>query len=86
MTHKHKRNMSKPDAKLITNKSNIAYHQLTGSADLCCLPKNNYLLDFRYIERAKSTIPACIKLINIIASGAIRKLSRKLGKNSKNTK
>ncbi|MEK7085978.1 MAG: aminopeptidase P family protein, partial [Patescibacteria group bacterium] len=60
--------MSKPDAKLITNKSNIAYlSNFTGSAGFMLLTKkNNYLFtDFRYIERAKSTIPACIKLINI---------------------
>ena len=58
----------KSDAKLITNKSNIAYlSNFTGSAGFMLLTKKlPYLFtDFRYIERAKQTIHKGIKIINI---------------------
>lgn len=58
----------KPDAQLITNKTNIAYlSNFTGSAGFMLLTKTKKYLftDFRYIERAKSTIKKEIELINI---------------------
>ena len=59
---------SKPDAKLITSKSNIAYlSNFNGSAGFMLLTKNEKYLftDFRYIERAKDSIKKDITLVNI---------------------
>lgn len=56
------------DAQLITSKTNIAYlANFTGSAGFMLLTKNKKYLftDFRYIERAKSTIKKSIELVNI---------------------
>ncbi len=58
----------KSDAQLITNKTNITYlSNFTGSAGFMLLTKNKKYLftDFRYIERAKSTIKKNIELVNI---------------------
>lgn len=56
------------DAQLITSKTNVTYlSNFTGSAGFMLLTKTNKYLftDFRYIERAKSTIKKGIELINI---------------------
>jgi len=58
----------KPDAFLITNKSNIAYlSNFTGSSGFMLLTKNlKYLFtDFRYIERAKNTIKKGINIVDV---------------------
>lgn len=58
----------KPQASLITNKSNIAYLSgFTGSAGFMLLTKSTTYLftDFRYIERAKNSIKKGIKLVDI---------------------
>lgn len=57
-----------PQAFLITNKSNIAYlSNFTGSSGFMVLTKTKKYLftDFRYIERAKNTIPQKIKIVDI---------------------
>lgn len=56
-----------PQAKLITDKSNIKYlSNFSGSSGFMLLTKNkSYLFtDFRYIERAKKTIKKNIEIIN----------------------
>lgn len=58
----------KADAKLITNKTNVRYlSNFTGSSGFMLLAgRTKYLFtDFRYIERAKNSIPKDIKLIDI---------------------
>ncbi|MBI5754022.1 aminopeptidase P family protein [Candidatus Peregrinibacteria bacterium] len=55
-------------AQLITNKTNVTYlSNFNGSAGFMLLTKNKKYLftDFRYIERAKSTIKKGIELVNI---------------------
>ncbi len=57
----------KAQAKLITNKSNIAYLSgFTGSSGFMLLTKSkNYLFtDFRYIERAKNSIKKGIEIVD----------------------
>lgn len=58
----------KPDGRLITNKSNIAYlSNFSGSSGFMLLTKNKYYLftDSRYIGRAKNSIKKGIELIDI---------------------
>ncbi len=60
--------MNKPQAKLITNRSNISYLSgFTGSSGFMLLTKNkNYLFtDSRYIERAKNTIKKGIEIVDV---------------------
>ncbi len=57
----------KPQAKLITNRSNIAYlSNFTGSAGFMLITKNSSYLftDFRYIQRAKNSIKKEIKIVD----------------------
>lgn len=60
--------VSAREGQLITNKTNIRYlSNFNGSAGFMLLTKNKKYLftDFRYIERAKSTIKKGIELVNI---------------------